>query len=127
MLNREKFKKEERLCSHIVLEKLFEEGESFFSFPFRILMIKTEKLGEYPVQVVFTVPKRNIKSAVKRNLIRRRMRESYRLNKHVLYEKLQNNDQQLALTFIFTGKEPADYKVIEKGIVKAIKKLCSVS
>jgi ribonuclease P protein component len=127
MLNRFKFNKEERLCSHTLLEKLFEEGVSFFSFPFRVLFIKAGKLDGYPVQVVFTVPKRNIKSAVKRNLIRRRMREAYRLNKHILYENFIDRDEQLALTFIFTGKQPADYKVIEKGMLKAIRKLCSVS
>jgi ribonuclease P protein component len=121
------FTKEERLCNQRIIDKVFDAGESFFVFPFRVLYIPIDQLAGYPAQVIFSVPKRNIKLAVSRNLIRRRMREAYRLHKHILLKQNSVSTQKLGVVILFTGKQIADYTVIEKGIVKALKKLAGLN
>lgn len=115
------FHKNERLCSKKVIDKLFAEGKSFFVYPLKIVYLETPLPVKNQVQAAFTVGKRNFKKAVQRNLIKRRMREAYRLNKQKLYEGL--GDKQLAVFFIYTGKTISEYKQIETAIIKGIKKL----
>lgn len=115
------FKKGERLCSKKIIDKLFLEGESFLSFPFKIVYLKIQQPAKYPVQAGFSVGKRNFKRAVKRNLIKRKIREAYRLNKQDLYNEIGEN--RLAVFFIFIGKTIPEYSIVEAGVKKGIKKL----
>ena len=115
------FRKEERLCSKKIIEKLFLEGKTIFVFPLKIIYIETTLPSEYQVQAAFSVGKKIFKKAVARNLIKRRMREAYRLNKNELYGKL--GEKQIAVFFIFTGKTVSDYKEVEVSVKKGIKKL----
>ncbi len=72
------FKKSERLSSKKDIQELFNNGSSFYLYPFKVITLPadTSKLH----QVLFSVPKRLFKRAVDRNLLKRRMREAYRLN-----------------------------------------------
>lgn len=118
-------KKDERLCSKRIIDKLFTEGDAFLQYPLKIAYLKTNLPADYPVQAGFSVSKRNFKRAVARNRIKRLLRESYRLNKHLLYDEL--NKQQLAIFFIFIGKELPNYvqleTAIKKGLVKISKRI----
>lgn len=114
------FKKEERLCSKKIIDELFSEGKSFLCFPLKIIYLQSELPTKYPVQAAFTVSKKSFKKAVKRNLLKRRMRESYRKNKHTLYEE---SNKPLAVFFIYIGKEIVDYQRIEAAMLKALTKL----
>ena len=60
------FKKAERLCSKKIIDKLFTEGKSIFIHPVKMVYLETSLQTNFPAQVVFTVPKRNIKKAVQR-------------------------------------------------------------
>lgn len=115
------FKKEERLTSKKVIDKLFTEGESFLSFPLKIIFFETLLNSKFPVQAAFSVGKRSFKLAVNRNAIKRKMRETYRLNKHNLYDAL--GDKQVAIFFIFIGKEIPEYTQVNIAMEKGIKKL----
>jgi len=122
MQQRFTFPKKERLSNIKQIDKLFVEGKSMFVYPFRMLYLPVEE-SDVPVQVVFSVPKRSFKQAVQRNLIRRRMKEAYRLNKHLFYESIGQKNMHLTLVMIYVAKEIKDYKTIEKGIKRAMNKM----
>lgn len=115
------FKKEERLSSKKVIDRLFVEGESFLIYPLKVVFLRTDLLCNFPAQAGFSVSKKNFKRAVHRNRIKRLMRESYRLKKHILYSQQTNG--QLAVFFIYVGKEILSYKKVESAVVKAIQQL----
>jgi ribonuclease P protein component len=120
------FTKSERLCSKKVLGELFRKGSAsvrtFYLFPFRVLYIPLdpERSDEWPA-IVITVPKRTFKSAVDRNLVRRRAREAYRLNKHLLSQATTPPPAYIA--FLYTAKQIISFEEIEKGMKLALKKL----
>lgn len=115
------FKKSERLCSKKAIDKLFSDGETFLSYPLKVGFIEIANTSRSPAQAAFTVGKRNFKSAIQRNLIKRKLREAYRLNKNTLYKGL--GEKQVAVFFIFIGKETPDYMLVESAMKKAINKL----
>ena len=108
------FTKIERLCSKKAIDDLFANGKSKTQFPIKLIYKLTEFESPFPVRAMFVVPKKKHKRANKRNTIKRRMREVYRLNKHTLYESLKT--QKLDLMFICLSNEELEYAVIEKNM-----------
>ena len=118
------FNKEERLCSKKLLEKLFHSGSSFLLYPFRIVWLPENLSANVYAQVVISVPKRRFKRAVDRNLIKRRIREIYRLNKsEQLYSFLTGNSVRLIFGINYVGKNIADYSFMEKKLKAALDQL----
>lgn len=97
----------ERLKSKKLIEKLYEQGSSVKSFPLRMVYLKTKHTSDFPAQVGVSVSKRNFKSAVDRNRIKRLLRESYRLQKEILYDHLQN---PYVFMISYLGKEEIKYE-----------------
>ena len=80
------FRKAERLHREKHIQELFDKGSSFYLFPFKVFVAPHPDPG-YPVnQILITVSNRNFKRAVDRNLLKRRIREAYRLQKEILPE-----------------------------------------
>ena len=123
----------ERLRSLSAIRRLFGEGKSGFVYPFRYnFLIHTDapsavdeqmtSSSEY-VKVMFSVPKRFHKRANKRNLLKRRSREAYRLNRVALVEHLSAHGVQLELALVYSTKESHSYKTIEYAVQRILEQV----
>ncbi|TWR31692.1 ribonuclease P protein component [Mucilaginibacter pallidiroseus] len=118
------FKKEERLCNKRLIDGLFHNGSSFLCYPFRVTWQYATTPQPHPAQVVIAVAKKRFKHAVDRNLIKRRMREAYRLHKQIaLYQALQTADKHIIMSLSYIGKEIMPFDVIEKKMLKLMQQL----
>ena len=84
------FKKQERITGIKSMADLFEHGKTGLNHPIKFVYIEGGNVGEYPASVAFSVSKKKFRKAVDRNLLKRRMREAYRLNKSLFYTKLKD-------------------------------------
>lgn len=115
------FTKEERICSEKEIEAIIHQGKSLFHYPFKInYKIDAAAPTDLPASILVSVPKRNFKRAVKRNLLKRRIRESYRLNKQLL---LVPSGQKIAIMFVFVSKEIIPSVGIESRLKEVLGKL----
>lgn len=116
-LTRFTFEKIERLTGKTTIDRLFNEGESFFSFPFRVVYLRQSTVVESPYRVLINVPKRLHKHAVTRNLLKRRIREAYRLNKSCFYQDL--GETSLDVAFLYSAKDVMSSEDIDRQLKKA--------
>ena len=114
--------KPERLHSFGAIRRLFKEGQSGFVYPFRY-MFYIEDAAQTEAAILFSTPKKFHKCANKRNTIRRRMREAYRLNKEILTSRL--GDRRIELALIYSSKTLHDYKTIEHALKKSLEQIAS--
>jgi ribonuclease P protein component len=119
----ETFQKSERLCSIKTIAMLFDDGNIFYSPMFKIVWFKNPVSTPFPAQVAFSVSKKGFRKAVDRNMIKRRMREAYRLNKQRLYDSLNSMNVQIAFLIIFRENNIPDYQRIERSISELLDKL----
>jgi ribonuclease P protein component len=118
-----KFSKKEKLKSRKVIQQLFQKRQSIHVFPLRVIYGKIDSpLSKAPVQFGVSVSKRSFAKAVKRNRIKRIIREAYRLNKGDLYNALAKSEtKQFAMMFLYTGKKEPSIGEIEKSLKKIFK------
>ncbi len=115
------FTKIERLCGKKAIDELFAKGKSKTQFPIKVIYKVSEFETAFPVRVMFVVPKKKHKRANKRNTIKRRMREVYRLHKHELYSALAVC--KLDLMFLCLSNEELSYTEVEKSMLALMEAL----
>ena len=106
------FPKQNKLCGQLRIAQLYKEGKRFTSWPLRVTWQPTD--GE--TQVLVWAPKSLFKRAVKRNHMRRLMREAYRLHQDML-------TSNFLIAFNYIDKEEQSFAIIEKAVCKALKKI----
>ena len=117
------FRKEERLCSRKYLDLLFKNGSSFLLYPFRVSYLFIDEPADVQAQVVINVPKKRYKRAVDRNLLKRRIREAYRLNKEEnFYTPLPTDRGLLLFSIQFVGKDKYEFVFIQKKLIATFKR-----
>jgi ribonuclease P protein component len=116
MILNNKYTKNEKLKSKKDIEHLFKKGKSVNAFPIRVIHVKKAEPKGILINAGVTVSKKNIKLAVHRNLIKRRIREAYRLNNSELKEHLKKNELEVNVMFIYGAKEILPYALIEEKI-----------
>jgi ribonuclease P protein component len=119
------FKKEERLCNKKLIDELFHNGSSFLCYPFKASwLLVDDSTQTTSAQLLISVSKRRYKRAVDRNLIKRRLREVYRLQKQQhLYDLLINADKKIILSLGYIGKQIEPFELFEKKMLKLLKQL----
>ncbi len=117
------FKKGERLHSKKLIGRLFTEGVSFFVYPFKVVYLTEPSISGYPVQILLSVSKQKFKHAVKRNRVKRLIREAYRKNKSLVYEQQNKDKQTMLVGLIYVADTIMDYHQIEKKIILILQRL----
>lgn len=117
------FPKSEHLCGEIRITELFTKGEAFISYPLRVVYLLQPKKDEKSVSVLVSVPKKRFKRAVKRNNLKRLIREAYRLNKQSFIALLEEKEMQLHVAFNYVSNDELDFATIDKKMKQALGKL----
>ena len=113
--------KAERLNSHSLIEKLFAGGsKSLPAFPIRVVFMPVEDERNVRASIMISVPKKRFKRAVKRNKVKRQIREAYRKNKHILTDALEAKDLKMVLAFIWLDNNIHETEEVEKKVVKLL-------
>ena len=115
--------KNERLSSKKQIEKLFKEGNSYYSYPFRVVYLFNDGQEEHETKILLTVSKKKFKKAVDRNRIKRIIREAFRKNKMILNDYLQENNKSLWLGLIYTGETIPSYQEAERKLILILQRL----
>ena len=110
----------ERLRSLGAVKRIFESGESGFIFPFRYVWYAEADTAP-SVEVMFSVPKKFHKRANRRNLLRRRTKEAYRLQKQIVQGGMGTANLDLAL--IYSSKEVLPYKTVANAVRRVLETL----
>ena len=116
------FPKSEHLCLKSTFNKLFESGKSIQTNGLKLIWIVTNR-DNYKAEVAITVSKRNFKRAVHRNLLKRKIKEAYRLHKVSIQEILNELKLSISFIFIYSRKELSDYNEIEENVIHSLLKL----
>ena len=120
------FKKEERIIGKKRIEELFGRGSSFVVYPLRVIYLEATAQYEMiaqpkvPLSLLISIPKKRVKSAVKRNRLKRLIREAYRLNRDLFFDCQLWEGRHLEVAFIYLAEELSDYPTVERGVKKAL-------
>lgn len=114
--------KSERLCSKILIEELLKSRLSFVKYPFRVVYNVSSKAGPFPARIAVSVSKKKFKRAVKRNRIKRLVREAFRLHKEELYSQIPSG-YTLDILLIYLEHELWNFDKTERAVKAALEKL----
>jgi ribonuclease P protein component len=112
------FKKYERLYKKKDIDNIFSGSKSLFSYPFKIFIIEFEKQSDSDLsKILISIPKKKFRKAFKRNSLKRKVKEAYRLNKQII-----NSDKRryFHIAFIYIGEENPDFKALNSKMIKAL-------
>lgn len=118
------FKKSERLCSRILMDRLFQgDNLSVSAYPLRAVFLLVDLTEQEGVSVLMSVPKKRFHDAVDRNRVKRQLREAYRKHKHALAEQMATRKQGLLIAFIYVSAQIESTAYIEKRMTRLLEKI----
>lgn len=122
-----KLHKQERLCSRTAIDALFGAGHGVIAYPLRaVFMVSEAEPGGCLPRFMVTIPKKKIRHAVGRVLLRRRVREAYRLHRHQLLDgALAGSGRRVDVAFVWLSKRTASYQVIEAKMQEILTAIAS--
>ena len=123
------FHKKERIVSNLLIETLFNQGnsESLAAYPLRAIYTQTERQEKCaPVQILISVPKKRFKHAVDRNRIKRQVREAYRHHKQLLSGVVEE-DKLLLIAFVWLSDKHIPSSEVNKKVEMLLAKIAAKS
>jgi len=118
--------KKERISSKKEIDLLFTGGNSFVVYPLRIVYVEhhcEEISDESAVSIMVNIPKKKFRRAVKRNRLKRMIKESYRLNKTDLIGKMASCSKRISIAFLYLPDNEKTYPEIASAVREALKTL----
>jgi ribonuclease P protein component len=116
------YPKSDRLKSKSIIDSLFTKGISVSVYPLRLVFVKTSINNQPKLLMGVSVSKRNFKKAVDRNYFKRLLRETYRLNQHILREAIENKDTNYSMMFFYQTKERLSFEEINEKTILLFEK-----
>lgn len=113
------YPKNERLKSKTTIDLLFSDGKSVSKYPLRLVYRQAEEDSNEKIKMGVSVSKKYFKKAVDRNYFKRVLRETYRLNKHLLLDNIQ---QPYSLMFFYQTKDKLSYEEINTKTIQLFEK-----
>jgi ribonuclease P protein component len=113
------YPKKEKLKSKTTIDLLFSEGNSVSKFPLRLVYVENKEANAVLLKMGVSVSKKYFKKAVDRNYFKRALRETYRLNKHILIDALE---KPYAIMFFYQTKEHLSFQEIEEKTIQLFQK-----
>ena len=110
------FPKKQKLCNETAIKEMFSNGNSFVIHTIRLVWKEQVNSDDVAIKSIIVVPKKQLKLAADRNIVRRRMKEAYRLNKSAIESFLVDKNKQLNIAIIYQNEKILSYKVIEEKI-----------
>lgn len=118
------FSKPEKLKKKAVIDDIFLKGKAIQKNSFAFLYLEQSNTAEVPVQAMFAVSKRNFKHATDRNRVKRLMREAWRTQKSLVYQKAMAQQKQYAVCVMFKGKEIPEFTVVQLTVKELLERFC---
>ena len=119
--------KSEKLCSKLEIELLYDKGTSVIAYPLRAVWLAVPATqGKHPVAARFliSIPKKRIRHAVNRVLLRRRTREAFRLNRDLL-TGVAAQGKTVLIGFNWVSNEERKYSTIERSMRELLSKIAT--
>ncbi len=113
------YSKNERLKSKTTIGLLFSEGKSVSKYPLRLVYRQAEADSDEKIKIGVSVSKKYFKRAVDRNYFKRVLRETYRLNKHLLWD---NIEEPYSFMFFYQTKDRLSYEEINSKTIQLFEK-----
>lgn len=118
------YPKIEKLKSKTSIDLLFSEGNSVSKFPLRLVYVENKEANAPLLKIGVSVSKKYFKRAVDRNYFKRVLRETYRLNKHLLLDSLE---KPYAIMFFYQTKEHLTFQEIEEKTIQLFQKFNEIA
>ncbi len=116
--------REERLRNNLSIQELLKHGRTVSLFPLKIYWnLSADPRQKYPARAAVSVPRRKYRKAVERNLMKRRLKEAYRLNKYMLYDPLDRRQLKIHLIILLLSDEFIPFAQLETNMRGIFRKL----